>query len=135
MEPTAGTLDALLTEDRRYAPPPAFTAAAIASDAAIYSQADSDPEAFWAEAARELDWTKPWDRVLEWSAPWAKWFIGGELNVSANCVDRHAASERRTKRAIVWEGEDGTERTFTYEDLLREVNQAAAMLLALGIKR
>src|SRR5438876_2909144 len=134
MDQTAGTLDALLTEDRRYAPPGAFTTAAIARDPAIYDQADTDPEEFWAQAARELDWTKPWDRVLEWTAPWAKWFIGGELNVSANCVDRHAASaERRAKPAILWEGEDGTERVLTYEDLLREVNQAASMLRALGI--
>jgi acetyl-CoA synthetase len=94
-----------------------------------------DPEGFWAEAARELEWIKPWQRVLEWDEPWAKWFVGGELNVCYNCVDRHLATWKRTKAAIIWEGEPGEERTLTYRDLYREVNQAAAALRSLGVEK
>jgi acetyl-CoA synthetase len=131
----SGTIDALLVEERRYPPPDEFNRNAIVSDPAVYERADQDPEAFWSEAAKELDWFKPWDRVLEWNAPWAKWFIGGELNVAYNCVDRHAASWRKTKAAIIWEGETGEERVLTYRDLYREVNRAAAALRSLGVRK
>ena len=117
MEQSSGTLDTLLVEDRRYPPPPGFAATAIVGDPAIYERARNDPEGYWSEAARELDWYTPWNRVLEWDAPWAKWFIGGELNVSYNCVDRHLTSWRRNKAAIIWEGEPGEERVLTYRDL------------------
>ena len=118
MEQRSGTLDALLTEEREFAPSAEFTRNATMSDASVYDRADDDFEAFWAEAAEELDWFKPWDHVLEWNAPWSKWFIGGELNVSYNCVDRHAASWRKTKAAIIWEGEPGDERVLTYRGSL-----------------
>ncbi len=130
-----GTIDALLKEERRYPPPEEFARNAIVSDPAVYERANQDIEGFWSEAARELDWFKPWDRVLEWNTPWVKWFIGGELNVSYNCVDRHATSWRKTKAAIIWEGEKGEERVLTYRDLYREVNRAAAALRALGVQK
>jgi acetyl-CoA synthetase len=130
-----GTIDTLLKEDRRYAPPRGFRQRALIADPAVLERAAEDPEGFWAEAARELVWTKPWDQVLEWNEPWAKWFVGGELNVSFNCVDRHLASWRRTKAAIIWEGEPGDTRVLTYQDLYREVNHAAAMLQSLGVQK
>jgi len=131
----SGTIDALLKEERRYEPPEDFARGAIVADRSVYDRADQDIEGFWAEAAGELDWFKKWDRVLEWNVPWAKWFVGGELNVAYNCVDRHAATWRKTKAAIIWEGEPGEERVLTYRDLYREVNRAAAALRSLGIKK
>src|SRR5579859_7161435 len=98
-------IDALLQEKRRFPPPPEFTAKAVMHDPDVYRRAHEDPDGFWAEAANRLDWFKSWDTVLQWNAPWAKWFVGGELNASYNCVDRHAATWRRNKAALVWEGE------------------------------
>jgi acetyl-CoA synthetase len=135
VEPGSGTIDTLLTEERRYAPPAEFARTATAADPDVYRRASDDPEGFWAEAARELDWAKPWEKVLEWDAPWVKWFVGGELNVSFNCVDRHLTSWRRNKAAIIWEGEPGDQRVLTYRDLYREVNRAAAMLRSLGVRK
>ena len=86
------------------------------------------PETFWGNIARELDWFEPWTKVLEWDAPWAKWFIGGKLNLSHNCLDRHLATWRRNKAAIIWEGEPGEIRTLTYQQLLSrglEIRQRA----------
>src|ERR687886_1765624 len=131
----AGTLSALLQEDRRYPPTEEFKAQANWNDPAIYQRAEADPEAFWAEQARAIDWFKPWNAVLEWDAPWAKWFVGAELNASYNCVDRHLKSWRRNKAAIVFEGEPGDSRVLTYRDLYREVNQCAAALKRLGVKK
>jgi acetyl-CoA synthetase len=130
-----GAISALLREDRRYEPTPEFRAQANANDPAIYEQARRDPEGFWAEKANDLDWIKPYDKVLEWDCPWAKWFVGGQLNASVNCVDRHAATWRRNKAAIVWEGEPGDSRVLTYGDMQREVNRAAAALKRLGVKK
>ncbi|GAC1450738.1 MAG: acetate--CoA ligase [Ktedonobacterales bacterium] len=132
---TSVNIDALLQEKRRFPPPPEFAAHAVQRDPQVYQRAHDDPDAFWAEAAARLDWFKRWDRVLEWEAPWAKWFVGGELNASYNCVDRHAATWRRNKAALVWEGEPGDSRVLTYHDLYREVNRAAAMLLDLGVRK
>jgi acetyl-CoA synthetase len=130
-----GAISALLQEDRRYEPSAEFRAQANANDPAIYEQARKDPEGFWAEKAKDLDWIKPYDKVLEWDSPWAKWFVGGQLNASVNCVDRHAATWRRNKAAIVWEGEPGDSRVLTYGDMQREVNRAAAALKRLGVKK
>jgi acetyl-CoA synthetase len=135
VEQRSGTIEALLTEDREYPPPESFTSQAVVSDPSAYETAEKDIEGFWSEAAGELDWFKRWDKVLEWNAPWAKWFVGGELNVAYNCVDRHAASWRKTKAAIIWEGEPGEERVLTYRDLYREVNRAAAALRSLGVQK
>jgi acetyl-CoA synthetase len=125
--------DSLLQEDRVFDPPEAFARQANINDPDIYAKADADPEGFWADFAKELDWSKPWDRVLEWNPPDAKWFIGGKLNASVNCVDRHALGSRRDKPAIVWEGEPGDTKTLTYGDLHVEVQKFANVLLGLGV--
>ena len=98
-------IDALLKEDRRFPPSEAWTRAAIVSDSAVYERAAADPESFWAEFARELEWIEPWSQVLEWTSPDAKWFLGGKLNASVNCLDRHIRGPRRNKAAFIWEGE------------------------------
>ena len=132
---TSSTIDALLQEHRRFPPSPEFTANANVRDPSVYQRAHDDPEGFWAEAANRLDWFERWDKVLEWDAPWAKWFVGGKLNASYNAVDRHNKTWRRNKAAIIWEGEPGDSRVLTYHDMYREVNQFAAVLLDLGVKK
>jgi acetyl-CoA synthetase len=128
-------IDNLLQEDRRFPPPPALQKSANISDPQVYDRAGRDPEAFWAEFARELDWIRPWDTVLQWKAPYARWFDGGKINASTNCLDRHIRTARRNKAAIIWEGEPGDRRTLTYWDLYRQVNQFANVLKSLGVKR
>jgi acetyl-CoA synthetase len=128
-------ISALLQEDRRFPPSDAWRREAIANDPGVYARAAADPEAFWAEFARELEWMTPWSRVLEWNAPHAKWFVGGKLNASVNCLDRHIRGPRRNKAAFVWEGEPGDRRTLTYWDLYREVNAFANVLKSLGVTR
>ena len=123
----------LLQEDRTFEPSPEFRTAANVRDAAVYDRAEADPEEFWANFAKELEWSKPWTRVLEWSPPHAKWFIGGRLNASVNCIDRHIRGPRRNKAAIVWEGEPGDRRTLTYFDLYRQVSQFANVLRGLRV--
>jgi acetyl-CoA synthetase len=125
-------LTTLLSEQRRFPPAAAFADQANAT-AALYEAAARDREAFWAEQARALDWIRPWDRVLEWTLPHAKWFVGGRLNVAANCLDRHLAGPLRNKAAIIWEGEPGDRRVLTYWDLAREVRRAANALKQLGV--
>ena len=127
-------LETLLDEQRRF-PPPANFAAAANAQPSIYAAASQDRLAFWAEQAKALDWIKPWRQVLDWKPPHAQWFLDGQLNVSANCLDRHLKGPRRNKAAIVWEGEPGDRRVLTYWDLAREVNQAANGLKSLGIRR
>ncbi len=127
-------LDALLTEKRRFAPPPTFAAGAVVSDPAVYEKAE-DFEAFWAGWAEELDWFEKWDTVLEWNPPHARWFGGGKLNVSHNCIDRHLDGPRREKRALLWEGEPGDRRSFTYGELAEEVGRFANVLRNLGVKK
>ena len=127
-------IDTLLTEARRFPPAPGFAAQANGT-AQLYEAATRDREGFWAEQARELEWITPWSRVLEWKIPHAKWFVGGKLNVSANCLDRHVRTARRNKAAIIWEGEPGDRRVLTYWDLWREVNRAASALKGLGVKK
>ena len=129
----AGSIDALLQEERSFPPPPAFAAAANLSDPAIYDRAAQDPAAFWAGLAEELHWFQKWDAVLDWQPPFAQWFIGGKLNAAYNCLDRHIAAGRRNKAAIVWEGEPGDWKVYTYFDLYREVCQFANGLKSLGV--
>jgi acetyl-CoA synthetase len=124
---------ALLREDRAFEPSAEFRARATVSDASVYERAARDPEAFWAGFARELQWTTPWTTVLEWNPPHAKWFLGGKINASANCLDRHIATWRRNKAAFIWEGEPGDRRTLTYFDLYRQVCQFANVLKSLGV--
>ncbi len=128
-------LAALLEEKRVFRPSDEFRRQANAPDSDIYARARRSLEGFWGEEAKHLDWIEPWKAVLEWKAPWAKWFVGGKLNVTANCVDRHAASARRNKAAIVWEGEPGDSRVLTYGMLQREVNRFANALKSLGIRK
>jgi len=127
------SLDALLDERRIFPPSKEFRARASWNDPAVYDRAAKDPEAYWAEQAKYLDWFAPWQRVLEWNPPWAKWFVGGKLNVTYNCVDRHAHSVRRNKAAILWEGEPGDQRVLTFGMLEREVNRFANALKSLGV--
>lgn len=128
-------IDVLLQENRLFPPSADFQARARISDNSLHEAANADPLAFWAKEASELTWSKPWDTVLEWTPPHAKWFQGGTLNASVNCVDRHIEGPRRNKAAIIWEGEPGDRRTFTYWDVYREVNLAANMLKALGVTK
>src|SRR3989338_9713479 len=126
-------IDVLLSESRSFPPPASFRKTAWVQDEKIYEEARKNPEAFWARFAEELVWFKKWDRILDWNPPYAKWFVGGQLNASYNCVDRWAKSEFRNKAAIIWEGEPGDQRTLTYWDLYREVNQFANVLKGLGV--
>ena len=128
-------LEDLLREDRAFAPPADFQARANVADPSIYAEAERDPEAFWGRLAGELEWSRGWDRVLDWQPPHAKWFVGGKLNASVNCLDRHVRGARRNKAALVWEGEPGDRRTLTYFDLYRQVSAFANVLKGLGIKK
>jgi acetyl-CoA synthetase len=101
----------------------------------IYRESVEHPEKFWAKVAGELHWFKKWDKVLDWQAPWAKWFVGGQMNLSYNCLDRHVHSWRKNKAAIIWEGEPGELRTYTYHQLLRAVQKFANVLKSLGVKK
>ena len=101
-------IEVLLDEKRNFPPPKTFKKSAHAKSAGIFTSARKNPQAFWAKAAKELEWFKPWKKVLEWDSPWAKWFIGGKLNASYNCLDRHVKSGRKNKAAIIWEGSRGT---------------------------
>ena len=126
-------IDALLDEQRRFAPSAEWQRQARANDPGVYARAAADPEAFWAGFASELEWMRPWDRVLDWQPPHAQWFVGGQLNASVNCLDRHIRTSRRNKAAFIWEGEPGDRRTLTYFDLYRDVCMFANVLRSLGV--
>ncbi len=132
-------IDSILNEQRVFEPSEEFRSKAhiksLAEYEALYKEAQDNPEKFWAKIAQELHWFKPWDRVLEWNLPFAQWFVGGQLNISYNCLDRHVATWRKNKAAILWEGEPGDSRTFTYQQLLREVSKCANVLKSLGVKK
>ncbi len=132
-------LDSILREHRVFPPPAEFAAKAriknIFEYEQMYRRSVEDPEGFWAEAARDLHWFKPWNKVLEWNQPWAKWFAGGKTNLCYNCVDRHALGGKRDKVAIVWEGEPGEVRRLTFGELHGEVQRFANVLKGLGIKK
>jgi acetyl-CoA synthetase len=128
-------LHTLLDERRTFDPPADFKRAAHVKSATIYKNAKSGRLRFWASQARHLDWFKRWTKVLDWKPPHAKWFVGGKLNASVNCLDRHIATATKNKVAILWEGEPGDRRTITYWELYRDVNKLANALKALGVKR
>lgn len=109
----------LLREERRFDPPPEFRGRAHVRDASPYERARADRDAYWAERAEELHWFREWDRVLEWDPPFAKWFVGGTLNAAYNCLDRHLGTWRANKAALIWEGEPGDRRVYTYQQLHR----------------
>lgn len=128
-------IDALLKEARVFEPTESWRTNATANDPGVYERAAQDPEAFWAGFAAELEWMKPWTQVLDWQPPHAKWFVGGQLNASVNCLDRHIRTARRNTAALIWEGEPGDRRTLTYWDLYRQVCQCANVLKSLGVKK
>jgi acetyl-CoA synthetase len=132
---SAEQFENLLHEDRRFEPSAEFRAQANVRDESMYESAARDREGFWAAQAEQLHWFRKWDKVLEWNPPFAKWFVGGKLNVAYNCLDRHVATWRRTKAAIIWEGEPGDERVLTYQDLHREVSRFANALKEQGVGR
>ena len=127
-------LATLLSESRTFAPSDAFRQAAHVRTDTIYAEG-ADRERFWSGYAEQLSWFRKWDQVLDWRPPHAKWFVGGKLNASVNCLDRHITTARRNKAALVWEGEPGDRRTLTYWDLYRDVNKFAGVLRNLGVKR
>ena len=130
------TIEDYFTEDRVFPPPAAFARSALTSDRSLYDEADRDLEAFWARQARELlTWDTDFDTVLQWDLPFARWFDGGRLNVSVNCLDRHVDAGRGDRVAFHWEGEPGDTRTITYADLLDEVARFANVLKDLGVGR
>jgi acetyl-CoA synthetase len=132
-------IDSTLRENRVFPPPPEFSAKAhiksLEEYETLYKKSIEDPEAFWAGAASELHWFEPWTQVLDWKLPLARWFVGGKINLSYNCVDRHALGARADKTALIWEGEPGEVRRFTYAELHVEVQKFANALKSLGIKK
>ncbi len=128
-----------LKEARLFPPPPGFSDRAhvkhLEEYRALYTRSIDDPEGFWAEQAEALTWQEKWHTVLDWKVPFAQWFVGGKLNLSENCLDRHAATWRKNKAAIIWEGEPGETRVVTYGELLREVCKFANVLKSLGVHK
>jgi acetyl-CoA synthetase len=140
-EPTATqvNIDSTLDEQRSFEPPAEFSQKAqiksLAEYETLYKESVEQPEKFWARAAQELHWFRKWDKVLEWKAPWAKWFVGGEINLSYNCLDRHVQTARKNKAALIWESEPGEVRTYTYQQLWKEVQKFANVLKNLGVRK
>ena len=128
----------VLVENRVFKPSAEFSKKARVSSMAqykrLYAESIKTPDKFWAREASELTWQAKWKKVLDWKAPFAKWFVGGKINVSENCVDRHLLTHRKNKAAIIWEGEPGEQRTLTYQQLHTEVCRFANVLKAQGVK-
>ena len=135
MSNKSSTIEALLKEARSFKPDKKFTQNANIKNSSIYKRASRDNLKFWEGYAKEIHWFKKWKNVLDWKPPFSKWFIGGKLNISYNCIDRHILSFRKNKAAIIWEGEPGDSRVLTYWDLYREVNKFASVLKKLGVKK
>src|SRR6185436_20685403 len=144
--PVSTDFTSMLQEHRVFKPAKEFSATAhiqsMAQYQKLYRESIKNPETFWAKQAKaELVWFKPWKKVLDWKLPYAKWFVGGQLNVSYNCLDRHLNTPTANKAALIWEGEPaapgkpGEERTITYKQLHREVCQFANVLKRNGLKR
>ena len=121
-------IETLMTQTRRLSASETFKQNSTLKNSSLYDQAAEDRLAFWAERANDLEWSKKWNQVLDWDRPYAKWFCGGQLNASVNCLDVHIRTHRKNKAAIVWESEMGERRTYTYWDLYHEVNQFAYQL-------
>ena len=132
-------IDSILKEQRIFEPSPEFRSKAhigsLADYERLYKEAEEHPEAFWAGIARELHWFKPGTACSNGTCRSPKWFVGGQLNLSYNCLDRHVATWRKNKAAIIWEGEPGDSRTLTYQQLLRDVSKCANVLKSLGVKK
>ncbi len=128
-------VDDLLHEDRVFEPPLVFKNNANVKDHSLYKQAQKNRVMFWEQCAKRLHWSKPWSKALQWDKPFAKWFVGGKLNASYNCLDRHIKANFGKKTAILWEGENGDERKLTYEEVYLEVNKLANAIKVLGINK
>jgi acetyl-CoA synthetase len=126
-------IETLLDEQRSFPPAPAFRERAHVRDQEVYVRAQQDREGYWAEWARQLEWIRPWDQVLEWTPPHAKWFVGGKLNASVNCLDRHVTAGRGNRVALIWEGEPGEVRRLTYAELHAQVSRFGNVLRGLGV--
>jgi acetyl-CoA synthetase len=135
MAESSPAIENLFSEGRTFPPPDEFKADALVTDRSLYERAEQDLEGFWAEEAERLHWMKPWDRVLEWDLPFAKWYVGGQLNVSDNCLDRHVEAGGGDKVAYHWEGEPGDTRTITYAQLRDDVARFANALKSIGVQR
>jgi len=139
MSSATTNIESLQQEDRVFPPPTSFSEKAhiksMAELEALRAEASADPEAFWARMAEELHWFKRWDTVLNWQPPHAEWFAGGKINISYNCLDRHLQTWRRNKAALIWEGEPGEQRTFTYQQLHSEVGKFANVLKRSGVEK
>ena len=133
--PMSEQLETLLKENRTFEPAATFKRAAHVRTNTPYRESAQKRLAYWAKHARQLEWFKPWKKVLEWKLPHAKWFVGGKLNASVNCLDRHIRTATRNKVALLWEGEPGDRRVITYWELYREVNRCANALKQLGVRR
>ena len=131
----SNTFEALLKEKRTFNPKKDFIEQANIKSRAIYQKAKKDNEIFWETFANELHWFRKWKITLSGKPPFAQWFIGGKINVSYNCIDRHIHTSRKNKAAIIWEGECGDSRVLTYWDLYREVNKFSNVLKNLGVKK
>lgn len=134
------TIESILNEKRQFPPSAEFSKNAriksLEEYQALYDQAAANPEQFWEQLAeKELHWFKKWDKVLDWQPPNAKWFVGGQMNISYNCLDRHLTTHRKNKAALIWEGEPGDSRTLTYAQLHREVCQMANVIKDMGVKK
>src|SRR5437899_10764586 len=131
-------IESHLVEKRVFKPAPAFSSKAriksLAQYRRMYRESIQQPAKFWTREAKELVWRAPWKKVLQWKPPSAKWFVGGKLNVSENCLDRHLSGAKRNKAAILWEGEPGDKRALTYQQLHREVCRFANVLKRNGIQ-
>ncbi len=139
INPQETSIDSTLQEQRKFEPSAEFRSKAhiksLEEYERLYKESVEQPEKFWGNVAKELHWFKPWDKVLEWNAPWAKWFEGGQINLSYNCLDYQVQKGRANKTALLWEGEPGDIRTLTYEQLLAEVKKFANVMKGLGIKK
>jgi acetyl-CoA synthetase len=135
MPDAEATIEALLSENRVFEPSEGFRSHALWKDPGVHQRAAADPDGFWAQQADRLDWFRRWDQVVEWNPPWVKWFLGGKLNATYNCLDRHVEAGGGDKVAYYWEGEPGDERVITYRELHREVCRLANGLKSLGVAR
>jgi acetyl-CoA synthetase len=135
MAESSAAIENLFSEGRTFPPPDEFKSDALVTDLSLHERAAQDLEGFWAEQAERLHWMKPWDRVLDWDLPFAKWFVGGQLNVSDNCLDRHVEAGGGGKVAYHWEGEPGDTRTITYAELRDDVARFANALKSIGVQR
>src|ERR1700730_1717902 len=139
MSTVTTNIESLQQEERIFPPPPTFSARAHIKSMEelerLRAEATANPEGFWARMAEELYWFKQWDKVLQWDPPHAEWFVGGKINISYNCLDRHLSTWRRNKAALIWEGEPGDTRTLTYQQLHSEVCKFANVLKRAGVQK